>query len=478
VEQEDRFVASIAKLDGKPKFLHNSFKLGSDSLSQVSGKKLTTKSLLLSKEKERDFKKSYDSNIESKKKSDRISGPESNSIEGKKLKRKGAYEVNKEKVSDWDSTIQSRRLAKSYDFTNHKSSKPLATIEESGKKFKIGTPLEAEISKLLHGEQSTTEKNPFFKDHSRDLKAARQHLAEISKARWMARQKDAKDKYQSKIKSKRYRRALRKRKQEQEKSANVDDDGEADQKAEFDRVKERADLRHKTISKKLRFYDNTNSKESLVRKSQNLESQRLKTKRTVDESSSDEEDKKDPKDKASGDNDDVEIFKSVVKPSKSSKEQIFKSIDPNNFVQSTIKSVDEFKDSEDEEEDEQDEFDIATVDSGIELEKKNEKKELKVLPGWGSWSSEVPKVKKFKQKKKPSKMRPNLVMKDGRVGISQHQLGQVPHPFKSFDDCQSEMSQPVGDTFVPKTAVVKAIKPKVHVKLGAMLAPDSKDEMY
>ena len=77
----------------------------------------------------------------------------------------------------------------------------------------------------------------------------------------------------------------------------------------------------------------------------------------------------------------MEIFKSVVKLSKSSKEQIFKSIDPNNFVQSTIKSVDEFKDSEDEEEDEQDEFDIATVDSGIELEKKNEKKELKVLPG-------------------------------------------------------------------------------------------------
>ena len=73
--------------------------------------------------------------------------------------------------------------------------------EESGKKFKIGTPLEAEISKLLHGEQSTTEKNPFFKDHSRDLKAARQHLAEISKARWMARQKDAKDKYQSKLHS-------------------------------------------------------------------------------------------------------------------------------------------------------------------------------------------------------------------------------------------------------------------------------------
>ena len=114
------------------------------------------------------------------------------------------------------------------------------------------------------------------------------------------------------------------------------------------------------------------------RKSQNLESQRLKTKRTVDESSSDDDE--DQKDNAAGINDE-EIFKPVVKPTKSSNEKIFKSIDPNNFVQSTIKSVDEFKDSEDEEEDEQDEFDIATVDSGIELEKKNEKKELKVLPG-------------------------------------------------------------------------------------------------
>ena len=96
--------------------------------SEVSLKRLCKMQICRVDLGSRDFRKSYDSNIESKKKSDRISGPESNSIEGKKLKRKGAYEVNKEKVSDWDSTIQSRRLAKSYDFTNHKSSKPLATI--------------------------------------------------------------------------------------------------------------------------------------------------------------------------------------------------------------------------------------------------------------------------------------------------------------------------------------------------------------
>ena len=110
-----------------------------------------------------------------------------NSIQAKKLKRKGAFEVNKEKVSDWDSTVQSRRLAKSYDFTNHKSEQPLQTIEESSKKFKIETPLEAEISSLLFGkpkggsEAETDNKNEFLKDHSKVELVSKElnHLAAI-----------------------------------------------------------------------------------------------------------------------------------------------------------------------------------------------------------------------------------------------------------------------------------------------------------
>ena len=145
-------------------------------------------------------------------------------------------------------------------------------------------------------------------------------------------------------------------------------------------------------------------------------------------------------------------------------------------MQTIIKPGDDIKDSDDEED--EDDFDVTTFDSGIELEKKNEKKEPKILPGWGSWSSELPKVKKSKQnRRKPVKTKPSLVMKDGRVGLSQHQLGHVPHPYKNLDDFQSELSQPVGDTFMPKTTVVKTIKPKVHVKLGAMLQPDVKDEI-
>ena len=60
----------------------------------------------------------------------------------------------------------------------------------------------------------------------------------------------------------RYRRALRKARQE-EKAKNEDPE-EANIKADLARVQERASLKHKTISKKLRFYDQTNTKESEV----------------------------------------------------------------------------------------------------------------------------------------------------------------------------------------------------------------------
>ena len=134
----------------------------------------------------KDIKKSYAKTIENKKKDNRLSIDE-NSIQAKRLKRKGAFEVNKEKVSDWDSTVQSRRLAKSYDFTNHKSEQPLQTIEESSKKFKIETPLEAEISSLLFGkpkggsEAETDNKNEFLKDHSKVELVSKElnHLAAI-----------------------------------------------------------------------------------------------------------------------------------------------------------------------------------------------------------------------------------------------------------------------------------------------------------
>ena len=67
-------------------------------------------------------------------------------------------------------------------------------------------------------------------------------------------------------------------------------DKEMAEKADFARVEERATLRHKTVSKKLRFYDQTNTKESAVRRTQNLESQKLRAKVDLKDDSDSEED--------------------------------------------------------------------------------------------------------------------------------------------------------------------------------------------
>ncbi len=283
--KEDRFIASIASLDGAPKFLHNSFRVPDSTLSSVTGQKLTASSLLLNektskrsddtkkgekvvdKSKNKDWTKSYETTINKRKQTDRLSGPAPDSLEAKKQKRSGAFELNKEKVSDWDTTIQSRRLAKHYDFTMEKSKQTLETIEDSCKTFKIETPLEAEVSRLLHGDkkgdEDEAEKKAFYKDHSKDLRATRKHLEEIAHARKLARKQEAKERHQSKIKSKRYRRALRKQKAEKAQSEASEQDVE--KQVDLERAQARASLKHKTITKKLRFYDKkSNSKESDV----------------------------------------------------------------------------------------------------------------------------------------------------------------------------------------------------------------------
>ena len=467
--KEDRFVASISALDGKPKFLLNSFRVSSQTVSNVTGKKLSAASLIVNSDKKKDFNKSFNSAIESKRAKDRLSGPEADSLQAKKLKRSGAFEVNKEKVADWDALIQKRRIAKSYDFTTKESSQPLETIEEASGKFKVQTPLEAEISKLLYGGGSNNkekEGNPFLKDHSKDLKAVRRHLSEIAKAKSMARQKEAKDRYQSKIKSKRYRKALRKSKQSQKDGQSNED---AMVKADFDRTEERATLRHKTMSKKLRFYDQHNGKESEVRKSQNSESQRLRAKneQTVDESEGE---------------DDIGHFKSVSNKSAVQNRGIAtinQRIDPNDFVQAAIKQDSESSGDEDEDSEIDFDGDVVEADAdeaGIDAEKSGKSKGTSdFLPGWGSWSSEPPKAKKAKKAKKVKKV--NLVMKEGKGALANHQLARVPHPYRSIDDCQSDLSQPIGDTFMPKTTVIKTTKPKVQVKLGALLEADMKEDL-
>ena len=79
------------------------------------------------------------------------------------------------------------------------------------------------------------------------------------------------------------------------------------EKADLARVEERATLRHKTVSKKLRFYDQTNTKESAVRRTQNLESQKLRAKVDL-KNDSDSEDETNVKTAKAVDSDDEDVL--------------------------------------------------------------------------------------------------------------------------------------------------------------------------
>ena len=71
--KEDHFMAQMARLDGPAKFLHKSFTVQTDSISNVIGKKLSVESLMSSStdKNKKDIKKSYAKTIEKKKKDNR-----------------------------------------------------------------------------------------------------------------------------------------------------------------------------------------------------------------------------------------------------------------------------------------------------------------------------------------------------------------------------------------------------------------------
>ena len=56
-------------------------------------------------------------------------------------------------------------------------------------------------------------------------------------------------------------------------------------------------------------------------------------------------------------------------------------------------------------------------------------------------------------------------------------MSSVPFPFKRVADFESSVRMPIGDTFVPRTAFKKLIKPKVVTKVGAIIDPIDRDEL-
>lgn len=104
------------------------------------------------------------------------------------------------------------------------------------------------------------------------------------------------------------------------------------------------------------------------------------------------------------------------------------------------------------------------------------------LPGWGSWGGKGIAVSKRKQKRFivrfPKKMKRRdenkgaLVINEARSAkVREHQVSEVPFPFKTVKDFEASVRAPIGREFVPENAFRKLIAPAVRTKMGTIIQP-------
>jgi len=110
------------------------------------------------------------------------------------------------------------------------------------------------------------------------------------------------------------------------------------------------------------------------------------------------------------------------------------------------------------------------------------------LPGWGEWGGggaapSKRKRKRFTVKAPPAPKRRDennkilIINTEKDEKIRSHQVSNVPFPFTSISDYEASIRAPVGSTFVPRTAHLKMIKPRVKTRAGDIIEPMSREQL-
>jgi U3 small nucleolar RNA-associated protein 14 len=101
------------------------------------------------------------------------------------------------------------------------------------------------------------------------------------------------------------------------------------------------------------------------------------------------------------------------------------------------------------------------------------------LPGWGSWIGEGVKQRrpKRKQEKEVKKKISNsallhIASEDTlRAPLMKYQVKEIPYPYSSREEYEMANSTPIGPEWLPLTAHTESIQPKVSARIGAVLPP-------
>ncbi|CAF2099930.1 unnamed protein product [Rotaria magnacalcarata] len=354
--------------------------------------------------------------------------------QAEKAERIAAYNQETKSISKWDPIVAKNRTAETLNFPLKNGGVQFQTTDEFVGKFQTLSSLEKDIAAILQSSNNNIQPNSLLTQAEKkiiskmDLLEAKQKLNELKRMRALISYQQAKFKRVGKIKSKKFRRLVRKERQKQEEKdlkklsvENPDKFLERLEHLERHRIEERSTLRHKNSTKwakEKRLLSKFNTKVREELEEQLKLGKHLRTKQAQDESDDDDDD-----------DDDDEDAQSASKPAS----------------------------------------DIIDHDrpKAIDLS----------LPGWGEWAgSGVP--PKPAPPRRDVHLHHVIINEKADQKISEHRVCDLPFPFADVEQFETLVQQPLGREWNPETAYRRLNQPKIRTRIGVRIEPLDKQDVF
>lgn len=408
------------------------------------------------------------------------------------LKRQVGYgEVTKE-VCKWDPIIEKNKKAEQIKFPLDRQPEHLPSTSDAIGELKARSEFEETVQKTLQtSDTALRDRQELTKAEEKYLKAisleeAKARHLELQKTRVLLSSYAAKMRRQKTIKSKSYRRLLKKEKVKRHlKNVESSKDLLMDEieKLQKLRARERATLKHKNTGKwakhaKFRAKYDEEARKAMIEQI-GIAGKLLQRPAGIEGSSdSDDDSDANSEDSEASDNhseagsdgsqDSVEMERRlniIRQQSENIEDDEQRKLMSEAFADDDV--VTEFKEAKE------------------ALANEEQPKDIDLfLPGWGDWAGPGLKISKKKRRRYiiKAQRRPRKDDNLGNVIISEdadsHLNGlvikQVPRNMRIKGKLEKTMNQPVTATFIDQTTYRKVIKPKIETKMGARIEPMSK----
>ncbi|CDW57149.1 U3 small nucleolar RNA associated protein 14 [Trichuris trichiura] len=408
-----------------------------------------------------------------------------------RIRRSVGYREKCEELKDWDDFVHLSRVADRIHFPLQEGARDLKIVEGAVDVPKPVNEFEAEVAEALRETKSNLDNECIVTEEEKELlqamklEEAKAVLNRLRHFRALASYQDAKNKRQSKIKSKRYHRILKQQQRRRLWKEFQDlvqrNPREATEKLELlekDRIIERSTLRHRGTgrwSKKMMMYAKRDYK---VREA--IQEQIRFSKELIAKLGYAHELVEEPRQ----DGDEFEALADDGHPLQEMPSSTNARLDVNAAIFPPV--LEDRVDLGDQEMLLEEAFmeDDVVADFEAETQSVEEQPVELTLPGWNSWVGPGaivrPEVKDETSSKNvaktgvsPKKPEKKLVHFSSKANesLKAKQLGAVPFPFASQDAFERSASNPIGKEWNPAMAHSLLIEPSVSTEMGEIIRP-------